>query len=676
MLLDRKIKILSRPSNLALKQVEEVCGLFPQLQYEIVPLLSYGDRNKEISLMENVPSDFFTRELDEALIAGQADIAVHSAKDLPYPMREGLEIIALLEALDKTDALVSRNSLKLSELKKNCRIGTSSSLRKRELLRFRPDAQIVSVRGTIEERIALVDRGEIDALIVATCALKRLGLEHRISEILPFETHPLQGHISVISQAGNESMKAIFGKVDIRKRYGKVFLVGFGPGDPEMLTIKALKVLRSADVIVYDDLTPSDYLSIYQAEKIYVGKRKGYHAMEQEQINRLLYQKAIAGKSVVRLKGGDPFIFGRGGEELRYLQERLVDVEIIPGITSSLAAGAYTKIPLTQREISSSVAFCSGYPEDNIRIPDADTLVFYMAASNVKKIALRMIESGKSLDTPVAICYNISLPDQKIYVSTLRQIVNENKDFISPITIIVGDVVRLNHWISREKSKLLVTGTSFYSLPGFNESVHTPLIRIMPLSRYDECDAVLKEIEKFDWIIFTSKHAVFYFFQRLACVKNGFSTIEHCKIASIGRVTTKKLLEYGVIPHLEASNESSEGLLKEFLQRQITDKRILIPRSDLASNILPEGLTRMKNKVISLVVYKNSIPENITKVNLNEFDAVLFTSPSCVMNFITVYENIPKHLKLIVKGHETWKKLKQMGIRNMVYMVTEFFKSV
>ena len=168
---------------------------------------SYGDKNKDISLLGNTISDIFTRELDKAILEGKADIAVHSAKDLPYPLPMGIEVYALFEAFDKTDALVSKNKQTLSSLPKGAKIGTSSAIRKSELLTYAPILQIVSIRGTIEERLAFVDNGNIDALIVASCALKRLGLENRITEILPFETHPLQGNLALVGKSGNENIK-------------------------------------------------------------------------------------------------------------------------------------------------------------------------------------------------------------------------------------------------------------------------------------------------------------------------------------------------------------------------------------------------------------------------------------------------------------------------------------
>ncbi|OJU48350.1 MAG: hydroxymethylbilane synthase, partial [Bacteroidales bacterium 45-6] len=315
----KKIRIVSRNSPLSLIQVRELIAAFPVFDYELNAFSSFGDNNKQISLMEGIAADFFTRELDAALLNGEADISIHSAKDLPYPLPAGLDLFCLTEAADKTDSLVSKDGLGLAALPVGARVGTSSKTRKEELLKLRPDLQVVSIRGTIEERIAQVDSGFVDALVVATCALHRLGLSHRAAESLPFKTHPLQGNLAVVGRKGDAEWKDFFSLRDVRKAYGKVTLVGFGPGNADLLTLGGEKALQHADVIFHDDLLDKEFLNRYTAEKIYVGKRKDKHSHHQDDINELLYQAAVSGKNVVRLKGGDPMIFAHGREEIDFL---------------------------------------------------------------------------------------------------------------------------------------------------------------------------------------------------------------------------------------------------------------------------------------------------------------------------------------------------------------------
>lgn len=386
-----RLKIATCSGNLAIRQVKEVMALLPNVTYGILKIQSCGDKHREISLFTNTPTEFFTREIDEAILSGEGDIAIHSAKDLPYPLPAGLDVIALTDSSDQTDCL---------------------------------------------------------------------GLSELITEILPFKTRALQGQLAVVAKKENGLLKELFSPIDCRKKYGKVYIAGFGPGDPELLTIKAQRALQQADIIFYDSLLDDTYLENFKGEKIKAGKRKDLHMKEQDEINELLYKAAISGKQVVRIKGGDPMIFGRGGEEFCYLKQRLIDVEIIPGITSALAAAAIAGIPLTQRGISSSVAFCTGHPESSIHIPDTDTIVFYMPASNLHIILNKLIKTGRSANTPVALIENISLPEQRIITGTLNEILHKTDTFHSPLLIIVGDTVKLNYLIKKSVPRVLVTGTS------------------------------------------------------------------------------------------------------------------------------------------------------------------------------------------------------------------------
>jgi uroporphyrin-III C-methyltransferase / precorrin-2 dehydrogenase / sirohydrochlorin ferrochelatase len=220
---------------------------------------------------------------------------------------------------------------------------------------------------------------------------------------------------------------------------GKVTLVGFGPGNPELLTVKAVKYLKAADIIFYDALLESSYLHQFNAEKIPVGKRYGMHSKQQDEINELLLQAAQSGKKVVRLKGGDPMIFGRGGEEINYLTEYGIQVEIIPGITTALAAAAQFSIPLTHRYISSSVAFCNGHNLTSDNFPKADTIVLYMGANCQSEIAEKLIQAGWDKKTPVALMSRVSHADSKKVLVTLGELALKEAHTDTPLLIIVGE---------------------------------------------------------------------------------------------------------------------------------------------------------------------------------------------------------------------------------------------
>jgi len=269
-------------------------------------------------------------------------------------------------------------------------------------------------------------------------------LSYLYSQVLSFNKDPLQGYLAIVSATNRRDLKTIFSKYDVKSSFGKVTLVGFGPGNPDLLTLGGDRALAQAEYIFHDDLIDKEFLQKYQAEKVYVGKRKARHSVTQDQINQLLLHAARAGKQVVRLKGGDPMVFAHGGEEIEYLQRNLVDVSAIPGVSAGFAASSYAKIPLTQRDISSSVAFISGHVESAF-LPNTDTLVIYMGGSTIKKIASRAILEGRDPDTPVVLIYNVSLPDQEEEYFSLSELSVNHKKFPTPVIIIIGDVVSLRH---------------------------------------------------------------------------------------------------------------------------------------------------------------------------------------------------------------------------------------
>jgi uroporphyrin-III C-methyltransferase len=224
-----------------------------------------------------------------------------------------------------------------------------------------------------------------------------------------------------------------------------VWLVGFGPGDPELLTIKGYKLLKKADIIFYDDLINKEFLLKFHSEKVYVGKRRGKHSIEQGEINELLYEAAISGKKVIRLKGGDPMIFAHGGEEIDYLERRHIEVGVVPGITAALAAAAFTHVPLTHRGIASSVSFITGHANREIHVPLSGTLVYYMGASNLRTIAEEVVKKGWPADTPVLLVYNVSGKDQAEHYTTLQKTIDQPTQYKTPLIIVIGEVVRLKH---------------------------------------------------------------------------------------------------------------------------------------------------------------------------------------------------------------------------------------
>lgn len=654
------LKIISRNSKLAVIQTEELLSAFANVDFELITISSFGDKRKDISLLDNPPANIFTRELDEKILSGEADLAIHSAKDLPFPLANGLNLIALTKAFDETDALISKGNKTLATLPPGARVGTSSPTRQQELLALRPDLQVVSIRGTIEERIAQVDDGSIDALIVASCALKRLGLFHRAAEVLPFRTHPLQGSLAVVARTNRHDLKKLFEKADVRTGYGKVTLVGFGPGNPDLLTIRGERALQKADIIFYDDLLDHRFLANYKAESVYVGKRKDKHSASQEEIQRMLLDAARAGKEVVRLKGGDPMVFAHGGEEVAYLAGNYVQVEVVPGISTGIAVASLTKIPLTHRGLASSVSFITGHSAD-ILLPDTDTVVIYMGGTNIQKMAQNAIRQGRKPETEAMLVYNVSRDDQKKFFSTLETLSRSTQTFPTPIIIVIGDVVSLKKYTPEvPKPNILVTGTQKENFDSRGNVIHQPLIEI---TRTPETGLLEKinNLQQFDWLFFTSRYSVKFFFETLRNAGKDSRHLHHLHIASVGRVTSEALKAEGIFPDLQPDDESSEGLLQLIQEKGIQPGKVFIPRSELGLPVLPVGLKALGWNVETFAIYTNKMPENTVALNLEDIDKIVFSSPSCVTNFYKLYKAFPKDKEFIFRGKETEKRFYQLN---------------
>ena len=708
--MNKKIRVIARGSRLSRLQVEEVFKNFPELAYEIKYLESYGDKNQQISLLNGeAPADIFTRELDDAIRQGDADIAIHSAKDLPYPLPEDIEVIALFPAFDTTDSLVSRNHKKLAELPAGSIIGTSSPLRKKGLNELRPDLTIKGIRGCIEERVQQVKDGKYDAAIVATCALKRLGMEDEIAEVLPFPTHPLQGFLAVTAKKGSQDLKQAFASKSILNKQGSVSLVGFGPGDPDLLTIKAAKAIDAADIIFYDDLIDDSYLADKKAEKIYVGKRAGYHHKEQADINRLLLEAAREGKNVVRLKGGDPMIFAHGSEEIEYLESNLIQVNVIPGITTASALAASQKISLTHRDFSSSVALVSGHTPQPVT-PDAETLVYYMGAKQLQAIATQFIDKeGWAFNTPVLLTYNVSRPDEQTFETTLWNLRNgEMQNLPTPLIALIGYVAGLKHHQASDIKPTLYTGT----LPAIEKRkadyTYTPLIEISYHPSYFTKILEDNYCEHYDGKSFTEycewdeSQALYYIFTSQYGVQatlDYYDLIldeqeEHVFI-SIGDTTTEALHKagvkdviqveqdnrYGVIewfkkekerldaakPQYEQSFELFEKMDLDNYDHELADfvyryenRLVFYPHSSLSPEDIPLALQELGFNVLSAVVYNNELPKNPRRVNLNHFKRIVFTSPSTIDNFIKLYGKLPENTEFITRGPITQAHLEEV----------------
>ena len=455
----------------------------------------------------------------------------------------------------------------------------------------------------------------------------------------------------------NSPFKSLFSKIDIRKTFGKVWLVGNGPGSSEYLTLKALKLIQKADIIFYDDLIDKSILDESQAEKIAVGKRKDYHKKEQEDINDSLYKAAQNHKTIVRLKGGDPSVFGHVGEEIAYLETRHIEVEVVPGITTAFGAAAKTHSPLTLRNVSASVAFCTAHNKCSIPVPNTDTIVYYMGANKLTNIAKKLIQSGRNPATPVNLIYNLYQPDEEIYTETLESIIDNKPTYNTPLIITVGDTCDKANLVKAFENKPRILYTGMQPEKYLSEGILTciPHVSIQALQDYSNADEQIEKINNFDWLIFTNKYAVRYFFKRLEELGYDTRKVANLKICSIGKVTNSSLKQFGIIPDFMPEVESVEGILDLFRKNNWEYRYILIPQSNVATPTLVDGLKNLNNKVTSITIYENAKPDEIRKVELEKFDKIIFTSPSGIKNFLSIYNKIPENIEVITRGKETQK---------------------
>jgi len=450
---------------------------------------------------------------------------------------------------------------------------------------------------------------------------------------------------------------------------GKVYLVGSGPGDFELITLKGYKLISRADVILHDHLIPLELLQLARAdaEIISVGKFASRHTMSQDQINALLIEKAGDNKIVVRLKGGDPFVFGRGGEEVEACAEAGVDFEVVPGITSALAAPSYAGIPPTHRDFTPNLAIVTGHRKEGkeIEIPNAGTIVFLMGVANIPKIIDALLKAGWSEQTRIAAVENGTRYNQRVITGILKDFVQAVQDanLRTPAIFIVGKVVELQeklNWFDK-KPKVLVLGTHPEKYTHLGTIVHRPIVKCVGLEDYSHFDGLLKRLETFDWLIFTSAHSVRFFFERLRLAGFDARSLASARIAAIGKTTAGELEGFGISADLVPDNESSTGLLEKFASLDMKGKQVLLPRAKIASRELPEGLAAKGAEVAEVPAYM-TVEAEPADVDFEHIDRILFTSGSSVRAFVKKFGKVPPHVEACCLGLPTQLEAKKYGI--------------
>ncbi len=460
---------------------------------------------------------------------------------------------------------------------------------------------------------------------------------------------------------------------------GKVYLVGAGPGDQKLLTLRGKECLEQADVVLYDYLANPvllDHVPAH-AERIYVGRRGRGRYQDQDEVNRLIIEKAREGKVVVRLKGGDPFVFGRGGEEAEAIAAAGLPFEVVPGVTSAVAVPAYAGIPVTHRTLASTVAFVTGHEDPTKeeaarewpRLATANgTLVFLMGMKNLPAIVEHLVSEGKSQETPVALIRWGTRSGQRTVVGTLRDIVGkaEEAEMDPPTVIVVGDVVRLRkqlNWFETRPlfgKRILVTRAqeqarelSALLAEQGAEPVECPTIRLVAPESWRELDEAIAELRRYHWVIFTSVNGVRPFMERLRQRGQDARALAGLRLCCIGPRTAQELSAYGLRADLVPSDYQAEGVIDAMKTAGVAGQRVLIPRAAVAREILPEQLRAMGAEVRVVTAYRTVLPsveaDHLMKDELRRqaIHVITFTSSSTVRNFRRLFDSREEMTKLI-----------------------------
>ena len=764
---------------------EAIKKVFPSIEIEIAGFETKGDLHLDKSLSAFGSKGAFTKELETAMLEGRIDLAVHSAKDLPVELPEGLTVGAVLQRGDSRDVWVSLRK-EFSEIEA-CRgkviVGTGSLRRALQIRQMCNGVEIRDIRGNVPTRLKKLSEELFDGIILAAAGLKRLGyLSDACDETGCFEAEEQTFFYEILSKeqflpaAGQgiialetrqkdcedcmqaihdedtwqmflterSFLRAIGGgcneaaavdvrmdgqKVSVRARYagdglhmkektvtgtrcgnieedrklavslgeqiaarlqsGKVYLIGAGPGDTGLITMKGIEALKEADVVVYDHLASASLLNETKdaAEWIDAGKFAGNHRMKQSEIEQLLIEKAMAGHVVARLKGGDPFIFGRGGEEALALTAAGIDYEVIPGVSSVYSAPAYAGIPITHRGKASSFHVITGHEDPTkenssldyeILAREEGTLVFLMGLSKLHQISERLIANGKDAHTPAAVIASGTTARQRCVTGELGRIaaISEKADIQPPAILVVGDVVNLKGAVDWQQPgplsgrKILVTATEIIARPLAEyirrlggEPVVMSLIGVKG-QEMSSIKAVLTSPGK-RWLVFTSRNGVRFFFEQMKKERIDIRILGICRIAVMGAGTRRELENWGCYADLLPEQSCSESLAKALCENVQYDEEICLFRAEEASDVLTKRLREKQYRVVDIPTYRTEImwkKRELLREMLEDVDAVTFCSASAVSAFVQMTEGHDLVAKTICIGPVAAQAAKKAGL--------------
>lgn len=764
---------------------EAIKKVFPSIEIEIAGFETKGDLHLDKSLSAFGSKGAFTKELEGAMMDGRIDLAVHSAKDLPVELPEGLTVGAVLKRGDSRDVWVSlrREFSIIEECKEKTVVGTGSLRRALQIQQICPSVDIRDIRGNVPTRLKKLSEELFDGIILAAAGLKRLGyLSDACDETGCFEAEEQTFFYEILSKeqflpaAGQgiialetrqkdcedcmqaihdedtwqmflterSFLRAIGGgcneaaavdvrmdgqKVSVRARYagdglhmkektvtgtrcgnieedrklavslgeqiaarlqsGKVYLIGAGPGDTGLITMKGIEALKEADVVVYDHLASASLLNETKdaAEWIDAGKFAGNHRMKQSEIEQLLIEKAMAGHVVARLKGGDPFIFGRGGEEALALTAAGIDYEVIPGVSSAYSAPAYAGIPITHRGKASSFHVITGHEDPTkenssldyeILAREEGTLVFLMGLSKLHQISERLIANGKDAHTPAAVIASGTTARQRCVTADLSRIAEtaEEASIQPPAILVVGDVVNLKEAVDWQQAgplsgrKILVTATEIIARPLAEyirrlggEPVVMSLIGVKG-QEMSRIKAVLTSPGK-RWLVFTSRNGVRFFFEQMKKEQVDIRSLGDSRIAVMGAGTRRELENWGCYADLLPEQSCSESLAKALCAHAEPDEAICLFRAEEASDVLTKRLREKQYRVVDIPTYRTEImwkKRELLREMLEDVDAVTFCSASAVSAFVQMTEGHDLVAKTICIGPVTAQAAKKAGL--------------
>ncbi|MBM4315337.1 MAG: uroporphyrinogen-III C-methyltransferase [Deltaproteobacteria bacterium] len=476
---------------------------------------------------------------------------------------------------------------------------------------------------------------------------------------------------------------------------GMVYIIGAGPGDPGLITIRGVQCIREADVIVYDHLVNPEILrhAGEKARLIYAGKHGGDHTLCQSEINALLIAEAKEGAIVARLKGGDPFIFGRGGEEAEVLREAGVPFEVVPGVSSAIAVPAYAGIPLTHRNHTVSAAFVTGHEDptkgkshlDWSTLAGIGTLVFLMGVKNLSMIAENLVHHGKDAATPAALIRWGTTPNQETLTGTLGDIAQkaEQRRITPPAIFVVGTVVGLRETLNWFEMKPLFGRGIVITRPEAQAGelsellrrkgarvIPFPVIRVAPPESWEELDRTIDCLEGYRWIVFTSANGVAFFFRRLRERGRDIRDLKGIRIATIGPATASAVEALGIRVDLVPEAFVSEGVVKAFSGMDLRGNRVLLPRAQEARDVIPEGLAKMGAACDIATTYR-TVRSDRTASELtplfddDKVDVITFTSPSTVANFLRImgpWFHLPARVRIACIGPVTEAAARKAGL--------------